>query len=705
METNRKLIYSSVFLLAVLAGLFTLLGFAGVRLSQNSHAKLKHIEETALEPTLALQEVRLLLKDLEVEGDKVFLTDEAAPLKIGAIIEKVNLILATQLRAARKTSFEKALYQFQADWRIVSEHLVHDLKGGQLSTARDFHDKLTILNDSITNITGLIQNNVKYLVAESKIYATKSANRLLFAAILGLILGFFVSVVVLIYVKKLIQQITETKKDRETLLDNLDQGFMVIDKSGRILPGSSRAAHKLFGTDPTRKNLIELLQLEDKEGDVAHQWLKELFIDSNFSISDFLKLGPNQFDKVEDRVVELEYRPIWKSNGKTLDKIICIATDKTTEKQLETKAEEERALAQILISVLNDKDGFADFVNEMRFHFKSIFHELNKLPNDCDIEKIYRHLHTIKGASTQFHLTKIGRLAGSVENTLEQYRTVGRQRKLDLESLRRRFWRLESTFEGFLRKNEKYFGRFDEKGNFSRNYPLEVVFKALKRIRESCGQESEVYREFLGDFLLGDPAVDFRRYSLMVSRLGKSESKDVVLLVRPCDFKVYTPFYRSLFASFVHAFRNSIDHGIELPDERAALGKPNIGRIEICIEQKDSNTLRIKVSDDGRGIDTAKIKQKALAKKLTTEGELNKYSEHEIMQFVFHENFSTKDELSELSGRGVGLDVIKHEATLIGGSAHIESQPQRGTALIVEVPLVQEPKEIVQTAAHKTKAA
>ena len=135
-----------------------------------------------------------------------------------------------------------------------------------------------------------------------------------------------------------------------------------------------------------------------------------------------------------------------------------------------------------------------------------------------------------------------------------------------------------------------------------------------------------------------------------------------------------------------HLVRNSVDHGIETPAERVAKGKPATGQITLTAAHEDGQ-VRIEIRDDGRGIDPQAVRAKALAMRLKTESELDRMSPRELFSLILLPGFSTARQVTEVSGRGVGMDVVKTNIELLEGSLTIDSQPGLGTAMILRMPL------------------
>jgi len=135
-----------------------------------------------------------------------------------------------------------------------------------------------------------------------------------------------------------------------------------------------------------------------------------------------------------------------------------------------------------------------------------------------------------------------------------------------------------------------------------------------------------------------------------------------------------------------HMLRNSADHGLETPEERRAAGKPERGRIRLSAWH-EGGFIVIQIADDGRGLNTERIKAKAVAQGLATEAELEKLTEQQIHKFIFTPGFSTAVEITNISGRGVGMDVVRSNIDQIGGTIDVRSVPGVGVSFTVKIPL------------------
>ena len=157
------------------------------------------------------------------------------------------------------------------------------------------------------------------------------------------------------------------------------------------------------------------------------------------------------------------------------------------------------------------------------------------------------------------------------------------------------------------------------------------------------------------------------------------------------DVHVRLPAYKRLIASLLHAYRNAVDHGIELPGDREDAGKDPEGQIEVGLEIKEKDKARnllIRIKDDGKGIDPEIIRQKIVEKGLVKENEARALDNYSVIQYIFAAGFSTAEQVSEISGRGIGMDIIAFEVKSLGGQAWVESEKGVGTQLCISVPYV-----------------
>jgi two-component system chemotaxis sensor kinase CheA len=178
----------------------------------------------------------------------------------------------------------------------------------------------------------------------------------------------------------------------------------------------------------------------------------------------------------------------------------------------------------------------------------------------------------------------------------------------------------------------------------------------------------------------------YRRLPKTVKLIAKELEKEVNLKLEGHDVQIDKIMVDAFSDPILHILRNAIDHGIESPDVRVQKGKSRTGTITIKTEQKGSR-IQLQIKDDGRGIDTAKIIKKILEKNILLPQEVEHLSEEQIMQFIFHPGFSTAETVSSISGRGVGMDIVRTNVMHLGGAIQIFSEPEKGTTFTIKVPI------------------
>jgi len=172
----------------------------------------------------------------------------------------------------------------------------------------------------------------------------------------------------------------------------------------------------------------------------------------------------------------------------------------------------------------------------------------------------------------------------------------------------------------------------------------------------------------------------------LVRDLARETGKKIELVMLGADTELDRQVLEFIKDPLTHMVRNSADHGLEKPEERRASGKPETGRITLNAYHEGGHII-IEVSDDGRGLNTRRIAEKAVALGLASEAEIAQASEQAIQQFVFRPGFSTAAQVTAVSGRGVGMDVVKTNIEKIGGTIDLRSRQGQGTTITIKIPL------------------
>jgi two-component system, chemotaxis family, sensor kinase CheA len=178
----------------------------------------------------------------------------------------------------------------------------------------------------------------------------------------------------------------------------------------------------------------------------------------------------------------------------------------------------------------------------------------------------------------------------------------------------------------------------------------------------------------------------FGRFPRVVRDLARTLNKEITLELVGEETDLDKNLVEALADPLVHLVRNSVDHGIEMPDDRESSGKPRMGTVRLSASQEGDHIL-LTIEDDGKGMDPEKLKEIAIGKGVLDVDAAARLSDKEAYSLIFAPGFSTKEEISDISGRGVGMDVVKTKITQLNGSVEIDSELGRGTTLEIKVPL------------------
>ncbi len=178
----------------------------------------------------------------------------------------------------------------------------------------------------------------------------------------------------------------------------------------------------------------------------------------------------------------------------------------------------------------------------------------------------------------------------------------------------------------------------------------------------------------------------FDRYPRVIRDIARATGKLIALELTGKDTEVDKTVLEMLADPLVHILRNSADHGVELPEDREAAGKPREGTISLTAEHQGSH-VRVAITDNGKGLHRDVIGAKAIEKGLTTPDQLEKMPDAEVFRFIFEAGFSTAKQVSDLSGRGVGMDVVRTNISKLNGTINIDSAAGKGTTIEILIPL------------------
>jgi two-component system chemotaxis sensor kinase CheA len=522
------------------------------------------------------------------------------------------------------------------------------------------------------------------------------------------------------------RQLLDTfKLELEEHVLSLNKGLLRLEqgasgeKFDALLAELFRAAHSLKGASRTVDILdINLIahRLEDVLGLIQHHKisLSSQLFDTMFQAVDLIKacmrakLDNNEFpfEKLNAIVQNLEAASILPDstntnenqdvNGKNLniqDNYIKQDNNKiqydhdanqtNTKKQDDNKIQ-DRPTGQLKKQKQNKTNKSAPKKHEKRMHMESLADE--QITGSDDTIRV-------KTNKLDLLMASMGELMGSRMRTM--------QRIIDLQTMQKRINRWHKTWR-HLRGNMKSLER-KYHDNDDLNQFFLFVHRNADNLKHIHTDINLLVRQFMNDcdqlVFVSDDLQDkirnvrmqpisslFDQFPRMIRDLSRNQEKNIRLEIKGEKTEVDRHVLDALKDPLTHILRNSVDHGIELPSHRRNQGKSEQGLIVLSASQKGS-TIVIEVIDDGRGIDMESVREQAVLKNIVPEQKAKALSKRELTELIFCSGLSTQTTVTDISGRGVGLDVVRRNLEKLQGQILVESEPNKGTTIALTVSL------------------
>ncbi|MES2744647.1 MAG: ATP-binding protein [Bdellovibrionota bacterium] len=448
------------------------------------------------------------------------------------------------------------------------------------------------------------------------------------------------------------------------ILNNVKFGFLLVKPDLTIGDGYSRACSDLLSENlEPGMPFLKAVGLEgSRNAPMYNEFLNQAFEDFLPEAMTLQQL-PSRV-QIGEKILSLVASPV-RGPDKSVQDILFTIVDSTN---LE-RAEKESHKHKTLVRLLKEIESFEDFLDDTRKRLAST-RDFVKLG---DQGKARAELHTIKGNSSAYDLVDIAKLVHHIEDAV----TI---EVADID-------RIEATFIGFLDDNVDILSlSWNGDGEASYEVSHGEVHSLVGRVQDSLGSDHLAMRE-LSTWLstlryktlrsLVGALPDYGER--LASRLGKS----VKIRLINGDMRVNPEIMRPITQSLVHLVRNSIDHGIEPMHMRGDKNEEGFVTIE-CKE--DEKYWIIAITDDGRGIDTKDIAEHAISKGLITREAAFGLSDEEKLKLIFLSGVSTAETVSEISGRGVGMNAMESSVKEAGGLIQINSTVGQGTSILIKIP-------------------
>lgn len=217
-------------------------------------------------------------------------------------------------------------------------------------------------------------------------------------------------------------------------------------------------------------------------------------------------------------------------------------------------------------------------------------------------------------------------------------------------------------------------------------YHLSAMSKEVKEVGDYVNRISDELQNAIMSIRMVEVKTVFQRMPRVVRDIAQSSGKKIELLMEGDTTEIDKTIIEQVSDPLVHMIRNAADHGIESPEERILKGKPEKGRILLRAYNKN-NYVYIEIEDDGKGIDAEAIRRKAIQKGFITETDADRMSKNQLINLIFLPGFSTAEQITEVSGRGVGMDIVRSNIVKLKGNVSIESEVDKGTKMIIQLPV------------------
>lgn len=480
------------------------------------------------------------------------------------------------------------------------------------------------------------------------------------------------------------QHVTNQARLTEVLVNSLGQGFLVFGRDGLCGSVYSQACLDLLETIPSGKTIADVLRVPEEQRADFHDWFEILFQpDHALGFEDVVRFLPQFFPHSQNRRISLVYKPIHHRDGPLID-VVVIATDQTEEYEAREAAKKQEAYADMICRIFRERNKFHTLLDHLREFLDATG---ASKPSLNDAPRILREIHTMKATVKQFCLLDLADIMHSVENDLRSpFVTDDSSFQTQLQAGRQRIG--ESLLHVTDEVRDVMGGEHEWRGNIREIEEKDLYTFALDMKKQ--GADRSLIQQYLSSIAAVPIRDCFHSFERELQELATMLDKQI----KPLRFtgdnpRVLTQPMQDFMFSLTHVSRNIMDHGIEAPITRMARSKDPAGLVTIdtkVVPDKESGGewLQIVISDDGNGIDPSRIRAKLST--LDPEGNWRFEDDQKVIQRIFAWGFSTREEVTTISGRGVGLEAVEREVKLLGGTIGVASELYQGCSFEIRLP-------------------
>ncbi|MBP7252971.1 MAG: sensor histidine kinase [Alphaproteobacteria bacterium] len=544
------------------------------------------------------------------------------------------------------------------------------------SLLTDATKRVDIIHTTLVGMAGIVL--LLYAAALLPVMGKQPVTDVKAAIVMGI--AAFGGICVLAYMNYTVhKQVTEHARLTEVLVNSLGQGFLSFNKAGLCGPMYSQACLDMLETAPAGQHIADVLKVARDSREDFVGWLEVLYDQTHaLGFDDAVRFLPQGYVHGVKRNICLEYKPIRNEQG-ALTNVVVIVTDRTEETEAQALAEQRQQFANMICKIFKERNQFITTISHVR---EFIAYTSNGNLTLRDMPDLMRQLHTLKGAVRHFDLLKFGSLIHEIESQIRSS-TISSDTDLQLlvatahDAIAAEFGRVLVEVRDLIGEEEEGRGNVYE-------IREDVIYDFADHLKELTTDQS-----LLTAFYKQIAAVPIRSCFLGFERelieMAQQMDKNIKpVLYNGGSVSVLARPLQGLFFSLTHISRNIIDHGIEPPVTRLARQKDAAGQIVVEFSVEQDAWLVIRIRDDGAGIDPNRIRQKLAA--MEPEGKWRFEDDQQIIQHIFGWGVSTRDGVSQVSGRGVGLEAVLREVEILGGTIAVQSEIYRGTCFMLRIP-------------------
>lgn len=479
------------------------------------------------------------------------------------------------------------------------------------------------------------------------------------------------------------RELTDANKLLETIMNSLGQGFLVFNDLGECLDFYTKICETILEKSPSGKRITEVLGLSSRsEQEMFEDWMKATFSRS-LSFEMMKGLAPQAYNHSAGKVVELDYFPLYSEEN--LEKVVVVATDKTEEVEAKKALEEQRQQVRSLLGLIELRHLFGPFYHKTKRFLENL--NISVSNSEAWAGELRRELHTVEGEAGLFGMVRLREELKVAQNLIEY---VKPERTETLEAFRISILCCVERLKEFASSHHSLLEAL--KVNVDDTVPALSYSKEREFLRdlEGATNDPQVVEKYRSLFIYESLKSHLNRYRPLIREIGQKLNKNVQdLQIEGEDCQIDPEKWSDLLANLVHVFRNAMDHGIETEEERQLSEKSEAPFIK-CKVEVESGFVTLKIEDNGRGINTTTLLKKA--KDRFPDEDFDKLDESQVQQLIFRDRFSSRDKVTEFSGRGVGLEAVEVATKKLGGRVFVSSKMGKGTQFVIKIPIGVEAK-------------